>query len=506
MKKTLAAFVLVAFCWTGRAGDAKTDGATHGKVLAPYVDEDTFLLVHLDVSRANIEAVFERVKELGAPKHMQEGKAVLEGLRGRFLKAGGKDAYALWNWGNAFEDVLVVATVTKDGSADKVAEVLSEIGPLQAKAQPGLVVAGTPAALARLKDLKSQPVPALAKALDAAGKHAAQVVFVPPSALKRSLIETFPDLPNELGGGKSEDLAPSVLWAAGGLSVGDTLQAKLVIQSQDARAAERFGQFAEKFMVFAQLQGAGAVPPDLPPDVLKLIPMLTPKVQGDRLVLDLGDREFKNVIQPAIAKVQNAAKRQTSANNLKQIGLAMHIFHDNHRSFPPAVSYDAKGKPLLSWRVHVLPFLDQAELYLQFKLDEPWDSDHNKKLIAKIPEVFVSPEAKKVERGKTTYLVPVGPRTIFSEKKGTTLNKITDGTSNTILAVDAEDSRAVFWTQPDDYKLDPKQPIAGLVRPDAKGFQVLFADGSVRFIASTVNADTLNALFTMDGGEVIQND
>ncbi len=504
MRKAISAFVLIACCLSLRAGDAKFDGAAHAKILAPFVDDNTYLLVHIDVATANIAAVFERVKELGAPKHMQEAQAVVESLRGRFLKAGGKDVYAVWHWGNPFEDVLVVATLTKDGDADKLADVLREIGPLQAQTQAGVVVAGTPAALDWFKEFKSQPVPALSKALGAAGKNAAQVVFVPPAALKRSLLETFPDLPNELGGGKSEDLAPSVLWAAGGLSVADTMQAKLVIQSQDARAAERFGQFVEKFMVFAQLQGAGAVPPDLPPDVLKLIPMLTPKVQGDRLVLELGDQEFKKVILPAAARVQDAAKRQNSANNLKQIGLAMHNFHDNHRSFPPAVSYDAKEKPLLSWRVHLLPHLDQAELYQQFKLDEPWDSAHNKKLIAKIPDVFVSPEAKKAEAGKTTYLVPVGPRTIFSEKKGTTINKITDGTSNTILAVEADDSRAVFWTQPEDYKVDPKKPLAGLVRLDAKGFQVLFADGSVRFIASTVNVETLNALFTMNGGEPIQ--
>ena len=87
----------------------------------------------------------------------------------------------------------------------------------------------------------------------------------------------------------------------------------------------------------------------------------------------------------------------------------MHNYHDVYKSFPAQASYDNKKKPLLSWRVHLLPYLDELALYKQFKLDEPWDSANNKPLIAKMPAVFRSPHIANAEPGKTTYLVPVGP-------------------------------------------------------------------------------------------------
>src|SRR5205823_6071723 len=101
--------------------------------------------------------------------------------------------------------------------------------------------------------------------------------------------------------------------------------------------------------------------------------------------------------------VRLAAARTTSVNNLKQIGLAAHIFHDKYNAFPAGV-FDASGKKVgLSWRVAILPFIEQDALYREFKLDEPWDSDHNKKLIAKMPKVFAPPAGEKVAAGYTYY-------------------------------------------------------------------------------------------------------
>src|SRR5438093_7201056 len=80
--------------------------------------------------------------------------------------------------------------------------------------------------------------------------------------------------------------------------------------------------------------------------------------------------------------------RQTSVNNLKQLALAMHNYHDTYGHLPPAALKNKKGKPLLSWRVALLPFVEEDKLYKEFRLDEPWDSAHNKKLLAKMPKLF----------------------------------------------------------------------------------------------------------------------
>ncbi len=89
-----------------------------------------------------------------------------------------------------------------------------------------------------------------------------------------------------------------------------------------------------------------------------------------------------------VRKVRGAASRTQSQNNLKQIGLAMHNYHATNNMLPPHATYDKNGKPLLSWRVFILPYIEQQDLYKQFHLDEPWDSEHNKKLLAKMPVIY----------------------------------------------------------------------------------------------------------------------
>ncbi len=189
------------------------------------------------------------------------------------------------------------------------------------------------------------------------------------------------------------------------------------------------------------------------------------------------------LLLPAVQAGREAARRMQSSNNLKQIGLAMHNYAYANKSFPPAYAADKDGKPLLSWRVHILPYVNQAELYKQFHLDEPWDSEHNKPLIAQMPAVYKHPNSAVSGQGKTNYLTVRGEKAVFPGTKGVTLKEIIDGTSNTIMTVEVSDEKAVVWTKPDDFEYDEKDPLKGLVGLSPGGFNAGFADGSVRFCA-----------------------
>tara|TARA_R110002072_G_scaffold173600_2_gene328373 strand:- start:166337 stop:168907 length:2571 start_codon:yes stop_codon:yes gene_type:complete len=195
------------------------------------------------------------------------------------------------------------------------------------------------------------------------------------------------------------------------------------------------------------------------------------------------------------------AQRSQATNNLKQLGLAMHNFHDTHKRFPGAVR-DKDGKPLLSWRVQLLPFLEQSNLFNQFRMDEPWDSPHNKALIKHLPPAFVAPGSKLGE-GMTNYVGFHHEKAIFGDGEGTRIRDIIDGTSNTIMIVEADDDHALLWTKPDDLEFDEKNPLAGLGTLRKDGFLAAFCDGAVHFIPSTITPETLVKLVFRNDGQVI---
>jgi hypothetical protein len=120
-----------------------------------------------------------------------------------------------------------------------------------------------------------------------------------------------------------------------------------------------------------------------------------------------------------------------------------------------------------------------------------------------MPKVFVCPSAKLSKKGMTTYLAPLGKNTIFSGKIGVPISDITDGTSNTIMIVDADPQHAVIWTKPDDLEIDLEKPMKGLVGQHDNGFMAARCDGSVRIIPKNIDLKTLRALFTRNGRDIV---
>ena len=280
----------------------------------------------------------------------------------------------------------------------------------------------------------------------------------------------------------------------------------------------------------------GAEAPARPPFALKIDPDQVPApeelgarlfpasiaVSVDRRGLHLVTREsvpsvaspatagvLVGLFLPAVQAAREAARRVQCVNNLKQIGLAMHNHHEAHDSFPPAAITNKAGKPLLSWRVAILPFLEEKALYDRFHLDEPWDSPHNKALIASMPASFHCPSRpiRQEEPGMASYRVFTGATTAFPPRTSVKIAGVTDGTSNTVMAVETREG--VPWTKPEELEFDPRadgaKPNFGAGSYHPGGFNALFLDGSVRFLKVTMALDVLRALITRAGGEDIKD-
>lgn len=214
---------------------------------------------------------------------------------------------------------------------------------------------------------------------------------------------------------------------------------------------------------------------------------------------------------PIFSATTAGVMQRLSQENAQQIGRALHDFHAAYGFFPAGYA-DRSGQPGLSWRVAILPFMEQENLFKQFKLDEPWNSEHNRKLVDKMPKVFRP--GNQDTFGYTFYRGFTGPNTWLpplnlkgeagQPLKGVSMPQISDGLSNTILV--AEAATPVIWTKPDELVFTPNDipKIGGGVFPT--GAVVILADGRPQFVKKSITAATLAAAITINGGEIVNLD
>ena len=218
------------------------------------------------------------------------------------------------------------------------------------------------------------------------------------------------------------------------------------------------------------------------------------------------------LLLPALICPRISPRRASCQNNLHNIALALLQYQDVNGSFPPAYIADDQGKPMHSWRVLLLPYLDQRNLYKQYRFDEPWDGPNNRPLHDVILKIYSCPSQPASQpRTATSYVVVVGSKTMWPGEEAIKIADVKDGASNTIMVVEVHSS-GIHWMEPNDFRVDQMSAAVspargqGISSGHEHGANVAFADGSVRFLTDKTSPAMLRAALTRSGGEKIDPD
>jgi type II secretory pathway pseudopilin PulG len=262
-----------------------------------------------------------------------------------------------------------------------------------------------------------------------------------------------------------------------------------------------------KSVLILQPQFEGSVDPDVK----------TSNATGLALLLILGGLVFFAtvggliyvVVVPQVARQRQNAVHQRTRLRLAKIGQALQMYSQSHGSYPPAITYDAAGKPMHSWRVLILPELGYPELHARYDFTQPWDSPVNSAIGYEMPVEYASatdPTARS--QNESSFYVITGKGSAFPDSGTTRLEDIRDGTRDTVLVAETP-AYGFSWLEPRDIRLARLEsrvngsPGQSFASESPLGPQVLTADGEVRTLRFDAPAEAIPALATIDGGEAI---
>lgn len=464
-----------------------------------YLEDSTIAVVHVDLTKVDVPAAvdwFGQQTGGGLAQQATTAKVVGATLVRSLLDAGLSHVYATLSSLDAARGGTAVLLPCRDVAAVKllvetaVTQVPKELG-YQVFTSDGLVVVAQPATWQRIASKPGAGRQALRETLEAGLANAVAVAVNLPDDLRGEISEIWPaKLPEQW----MLDLSPKQL-------MGDVARWTLVADLPPAAAfSVILGTDSEEGTqrTSAALE-ALATKFQLPKEKVSL-------ASAERtLRLSLDQSLLLGELQQLTAPARMSAVAAAGMNDLKQIMLAMHNFYDAYQFMPPRETRSKTDKPLLSWRVHILPYIEQQALYSQFHLDEPWDSPHNSKLIPQMPAIYAA-GGQEPESGKTRLVVPMlEGGAWYGDGPPLTFKEITDGTSNTIAVVIGPKDSAVTWTKPEELPLASDALVEKLFG-DSEDLSAAFFDGSVRHVPRSTDPKVIAGMITKSGGEVIPNE
>ncbi len=487
----------------------------HFDAIDDYLTDDVAAVAYLDIASIDPDAILALCDQLGfvAEEERADIKKVtvkIDAKLSELTQAGIRYVYVLLRASDVNTGgpvwIVPVASGKLDLAEQGLQNILTEIPQLQSaiqsiQARDNLIVAG--ASEIQVKQAMSRPKLKrdLSTAWQALGTGSAGLIVFGDPDSRRVVREMFPVLPAPFESVTGDLLADDLSWGGIELTFPPKLKVKIEIESANSATSkvvsEALRNGLEKLGAWSQVQ---SLLPEA--DRNAILNSLNPVVDDTRTTVAFDPitddlERLANVLGPFVRQTRSAATLQGEMNHVRQLAIAMHNYHDVYRHLPNPNGRSDKTPAGLSWRVHVLPFLGEVELWKQFKLDEPWDSPHNLPLVKQMPAIYRSPlttTRAANQQGKTTYQVPFANEALFAPGEDSpSLMKITDGTSNTIMIVATLPQDAVIWTQPDDWKVNLDDPSKGF--GDGKGGSIVaaFADASIHAIPATIEPEVLRA-------------
>ena len=352
------------------------------------------------------------------------------------------------------------------------------------------------------KDTKKTKRTDIAQGFDAMGSMPFGAMLFPSKDNPLDLGKIFPSLKKANG---KEGEAAGILNGLKLVTLGiylDPWRIQMVIQTEDKELANDVHKSILKSiqgipdLVQAQVEEVGKDP------VFKALAAVVKSVSimDDKVTIVITDFDPYFEIAARINE-QNQAKAAaaSSMNKVKNIATALLAYHKDNGKFPPAATLSKEGKPLLSWRVQILPYLGHNFLYKQFRQNEPWDSEHNKKFIRRIPPSFRESQ-ENLDKGTTPFQAPVGIATLFTPGgTGTNSIQIINELSNTIMLVKVPEDKTAIWTKPEDWEIDISLPAKDLLKGFTNAIVFACADGEVKAIPLKEAEEKIKSMLMIDG-------
>ncbi|HVW36377.1 MAG TPA: hypothetical protein VHB99_03695, partial [Pirellulales bacterium] len=353
MRCLIACLLGVFLCGATAAAQspAKFSGKARAETIARFVDEQTIGIMHVDLSRLDFDQLLKQAADLapGSEGLLTPAIEHARPMAKHLLESGVKGVYLVVSLADLPQPPFFVFPLTEGADTKSLESWHGELHVESIERVGNTVFAGGKQALDRVKKQTAATRPEIARAFEAAGDTAAQILLLPTADNRRVIEELLPNLPPEVGGGSSKVLTRGAMWAAIGIDLPPRPAIRLTIQSQDAEAA---AAFRDKWLAMLQLVGRDSRIAKAVPQFGQLANELEPKVKGDRLQLALNTespswKPLTKLFQAGLGEVQQSEMRKQTVVHFKQIGIAFHNYHDVYNTFPTAASYSADGKPLL---------------------------------------------------------------------------------------------------------------------------------------------------------------